>query len=189
MRPGILISLLVCAFVAACGSPAATGAPGTAGTQPSSVSGQASPAPAQPTPTPPAANVGGAGTSIAHLEVASGPQAGTYDETGPKVDCNIASDGGGATFQDLAATEGLSGLTFIAGEGGASVTKVYFQAFFGAIGGPYLEIVTLDPASKRGDATARLADKGNTIKWSIEGTTGEGVAIKATIECGPVDRR
>jgi hypothetical protein len=33
-----------------------------------------------------------------------------------------------------------------------------------------------------------MEDKGATIKWTVDGTTADGVAIKASIECGPVDR-
>ena len=145
---------------------------------------------AQSTPTPPPAAAGG-NTSIAHVEVGSGPQAGTYDATGPKIDCNTAKDGSGATYQDLTKTDGLSGLTFISGEGGATPAKIYFQAYFGEVSAsqPILEISTLDPATAKGKATAQLEDKGATIKWTLDGSTADGVTIKATIECGPVDRR
>jgi hypothetical protein len=145
------------------------------------------------TPVPPAVEPGGAGTAIAHAEVASGPLAGTYDETSPKFDCNTSGDGSGATYLNLAKTEGLSGLTFVSGEGGGSPAAFYFQAIFAdpaaGFNPPVLEIQTLTGIDPRGSGTARLEDKGGTIKWSMDGTTADGIGIKATIECGPVDRR
>ena len=82
-------------------------------------------------------------------------------------------------------------MTFISGEGGATPAKIYFQAYFGEVSAsqPILEISTLDPATAKGKATAQLEDKGATIKWTLDGSTADGVTIKATIECGPVDRR
>jgi hypothetical protein len=115
--------------------------------------------------------------------------AGTYDGSGIKYDCNISNSGSGATFLDMEA-EGLSNLTFSSGEGGASVDQFYFGVTFGptlaSTGG--LEIQTLTPDSARGTGTATLQDNGATIKWTIDGTTEDGIGVDATIECGPVDR-
>jgi hypothetical protein len=185
MRRAILVLSVLIALVAACGGQgAATTGPGASvgpGGQPND------------TPVPPAVEPGGAGTAIAHAEVASGPLAGTYDETSPKFDCNTSGDGSGATYLNLAKTEGLSGLTFVSGEGGGSPAAFYFQAIFAdpaaGINPPVLEIQTLTGIDPRGSGTARLEDKGGTIKWSMDGTTADGIGIKATIECGPVDRR
>ena len=201
----ILISTFVLALVAACGggSPTATGTPGPAATA-------ASQAPlgtqTAPSVTPPAvasvpvastpvsstpAPVGGSGTSIVHVVVGSGPQAGTYDSTGVKSDCNISSGGSGATYLDAAKTDGVTGLSFSSGQGGASVTQFYFNVLFGPIDihQPVLEIDLLDPTAPSGSGTATLVDSGATLKWSIDGKTKDGVAITATIECGPVDRQ
>lgn len=184
MRPATLI--LCVALVAACGGqgPAATGpqAPASQGGQP------------QVTPIPPAVDPGGSGTAVAHVEVQGGPLAGTYDATSPKVDCNMSPGGSGATYSDTAKTKGFSGLTFVSGEGGASPAKLYFQANFadpaaGILQQPSLEIQTLEGVTPRGHGTAKLEDKGATIKWTIDGATADAVGIKATIECGPVDRR
>ena len=91
-------------------------------------------------------------------------------------------------------TKGLSGLLFSSAEGGASPTKFYFQAQFadpaaGLLQQPTLEIDLLIPSSAKGQGTAKLEDKGATIKWTIEGAAADGTGIKGTIDCGPVDRR
>ena len=191
MRRTTAVMLLVLSIVAACGGQGASGAPASAQPRVSPAAGQATPVPAPSTATPAVANPGSRGTSIAHLEVGGGPQAGAYDGSAEKLDCNIGAGGSGATFFDLAATSGLAALTIISGEDGANPTKFYLQALFGAPSAtqPFLEITTLDPSSARGQGKARLEDKGSTIKWTVDGTTADGVTIKATIECGPVDRR
>lgn len=174
-------ALSVLALVlAACGG---TAAPTT---QPGQV--QPTTQPGQPT-SPPV--IGGAGTSVAHVVVASGPLAGTYDVTGIKYDCNISPSGSGATFLDLSLTEGLYTVTFSSVGGGANPTAFYFQALFGGVSSndPGIEIQTLDPANPRGSGTAALQDNGATIKWSINGTSSDGIGVQATVECGPVDRR
>jgi hypothetical protein len=127
---------------------------------------------------------------MVHVVVASGPLAGTYDRTGIKYDCNTSATGSGATFLDMAGTEGLTSVTFTSGEGGTSVTKFFFNAIFGAVATSRegLEISTLTPDSARGSGTATLQDSGSTIKWTIDGTTEDGVGVQATVECGPVDR-
>lgn len=177
-------SLAILALVlTACGGPA------PAATQP-----PAGPTAAAPT-SPPV--IGGAGTAVAHLVVASGPLAGTYDGTGIKFDCNISPSGSGATYGDDAATEGLTSLIFSSIESGASTSTFYFQALFGVFpNSQAVEISTLDPASPRGSGTATLQDNGSTIKWTINGTSADdpiagtdGVGVQATVECGPVDRR
>jgi hypothetical protein len=166
----------------ACGGP--TPAATTAGlpTQPPAVATNT--APTSP-PVP-----GGVGSTI-HVVVASGPQAGTYDATGIKYDCNTASDGSGATYVDMAKTEGVTSLTFTSIGGGTSTSTFYFQVLFGAISATqaFLEISTLDPASARGSGTATLQDNGSTIKWTVNGTSADGIGVQATVECGPVDRR
>jgi len=145
-----------------------------------------------PTDAPPAAEPGGEGTAIAHVEVASGPLAGTYDHTGVKVDCNMSGSGSGATNLNLEETDGFTGLTFISGETGANPGKFYFQVIFadpdlGILEQPALEINLLDAATATGSGTAQLEDKGGTIKWSVDGETADGIGLKGTIECGPVD--
>ena len=126
-----------------------------------------------------------------HVVVGSGPQAGTYDSTGVKSDCNISSGGSGATYVDATKTDGVTGLSFSSVQGGASVTQFYFNVLFGPIDihQPVLEIDLLDATAPSGSGTATLVDSGATLKWSIDGKTKDGVAITATIECGPVDRQ
>jgi hypothetical protein len=128
---------------------------------------------------------------VVHVVVASGPQAGTYDSTGEKADCNTSAGGSGATFIDLNKAEGVSGLTFSSAQGGTSPTMFYFNVLFGAVSAtqPVLEVSTLDPSTPNGTGSASLEDKGATIKWSINATTKDGIGVTATIECGPVDRR
>jgi hypothetical protein len=196
MRAGILTMSVLFVLVAACASPATstTGPPATPFPPPAPpIPPQATPELAQATPEPPqatSAGGGGNGTSVSHLEVQGGKQTGTYDAAGDKSDCNMAATGSGATFIDVNKTQGLTGFTFTSGEGGASPSRFYFQALFGAfsLSQATLEISTLLPGTADGSGTAQLEDKGATIKWTIEGTTQDGVAIKASIECGPVDR-
>jgi len=187
MRSAILI--LFVALVAACSGQTATG-PATATPPPpaSSDSGQ-------PEATPPASgDTGGTGSAVVHVQVLGGKLAGTYDATSAKFDCNISPGGSGATFLDPTKTKGLSGLIYSSAEGGANPAKIYFQAQFAdpaaaLLQQPALEIDTLISGSAKGHGTATLEDKGATIKWTVEGATADGIGIKATIECGPVDRR
>ena len=181
MRRSILILCAMTALVSACGGQGAA----PAGSQ-ASVGQDA-------TPVPPAAEPGGAGTAIAHVEVASGPLAGTYDHTGVKLDCNTSGSGSGATDLNLEETDGFKGLTFISAEAGANPAMFYFQALFadpdaGLLQQPALEINLLDPATASGSGTAQLEDKGGTIKWSVDGKTADGIGVKGSVECGPVDR-
>jgi hypothetical protein len=140
-----------------------------------------------PTAAPPG---GGSGSSVIHVVVASGPQAGTYDGSGIKYDCNTSAGGSGASYLNPTGTEGVTTLLFTSGEGGANPAKFYFQLLFGAVSlsQPVLEIQTLDPADASGSGTASLQDNTSTIKWTIDGTTADGVDVSATVECGPVDR-
>ncbi|MEO6349479.1 MAG: hypothetical protein ABIP53_02420 [Candidatus Limnocylindrales bacterium] len=185
----VVSAAVVLILIVACGgggtvTPTTGVVPTLGGVQPTAVT------PTAVTPTTPPV-VSGAGTSIVHVVVASGPQAGTYDATGVKFDCNISPDGSGATFLDMAATEGVTSLTFSSIEGGASSTKFYFNVLFGAVSAsqPVLEIQTLDPDTARGSGSASLVDNGSTIKWTIDGTASDGTGVQATVECGPVDRR
>ncbi len=182
MRRAILMLCVLFAAVAACGQ----GSSATGSQAPASQGGQP-----QATLSQSAVDTGGSGTAVSHLEVQGGPQAGIYDATGPKSDCNISANGSGATYGDTAKTEGLSLLMFTSGEGGASPATFDFLVGFGAttMSQPVLEISTLAGTSAGGTGTAVLDDKGATIKWTIDGTTKDGATIKATIECGPVDRR
>jgi hypothetical protein len=191
MRSTTVLVIAISALLAACsGGPAApvTQAPGQTASpgQPTASPGQPTASPGQPTSPP---IVGGG--SVIHVVVASGPLAGTYDRTGIKYDCNTSATGSGATFLDMATTEGVSSLTFSSGVGGASVTSFYFNVIFGApaTSTDVLEIQTLVADSAQGSGTATLQDNGSTIKWTIDGTTEDGIGIQATVECGPVDRR
>ena len=186
MRSAILILCL--GLLAACS--AQTTAPGTANSSqaPAGQGGQS-----QATP-PASVDTGGTGTAIVHVEVLGGKLAGTYDGASAKFDCSVSPGGSGATFLDTTKTKGLSGLSFASAEGGAKTAKMYFQALFGdptaaLLQQPALEIDTLVSGSAKGHGTATLEDKGATIKWTIEGAAADGTGIKATIECGPVDRR
>lgn len=177
----IIAAALVLAAACGGGSPAATAAPGS-----TAAPGASTIAPPQAGTAPPV----GATGAVMHLVVASGPQAGTYDATGVKYDCNTSATGSGASYLDRTVTDGVSSMLFSSGEGGTSVTKFFFQVLFGAISAtqPTLSIQTLDPASAEASGTGTLQDNGSTIKWTINGTTADNVGVSATIECGPVDR-
>jgi hypothetical protein len=91
----------------------------------------------------------------------------------------------------MARTDGVGSLTFTSGEGGPNPAAFYFQVIFGspaALNSPVLAISTLVPTSPDGSGTASLQDNSSTIKWTIDGTTADGVDVTATVECGPVDR-
>ncbi|MDQ6795834.1 MAG: hypothetical protein M3067_13655 [Chloroflexota bacterium] len=186
MRSAILI--LCVGLVAACSGQ--TTAPGT---------GSSSQAPAsqggQPQATPQASvAAGGSGTAIVHVEVLGGKLAGTYDATSAKYDCNNTPRGSGATYLDTTVTKGLSGVTFVTIVGGASPATFTFQADFadpaaGLLQQPSLVIDLIQPSSAKGHGTAKLEDKGATIKWTVDGATADGIGLKGSIECGPVDRR
>lgn len=172
-------------ILAACGGSAVT---------PTQRPGQATVQPVQPTvrPVEPTLQpvVSGAGTSVAHVVVASGPLAGTYDVTGINYDCYIDPSGSEATFLDDSVTEGLYSVHFATGEGGANPTLFSFAALFG---GPssdqsLIDIDTVDPDQISGSGTAALQDNGSTIKWTVNGTSPDGIGVEATVECGPVDR-
>jgi len=177
------------ATLSACGgqSPAASAAPGD-----TPVPGVTATPPGGPTEAPPptAAPPGGGSGSTIHVVVASGPQAGTYDASGIKYDCNTSGGGSGATYLNMAGTDGVTSLVFTSGEGGPNPAKFYFQLLFGAVSAsqPTLQISTLDPTHPDGSGTASLQDNTSTIKWTIDGTTADGVDVSATVECGPVDR-
>jgi len=188
LRTSFLI-VAVFAVASACGgqAPAVTTGPGITQAPGATPAPQQTQQPAGPTAAPP---VGGSGSTI-HVVVASGPQAGTYDQSGTKVDCNTSAGGSGATYLDMTRTDGVGSLTFSSGEGGATPAKFYFQVLFGsptAFDAPELKISTLDPTHADGTGTASLQDNTSTIKWTIDGTTADGVDVTATVECGPVDR-
>jgi hypothetical protein len=187
------IVILCAALVAGCSAQAPAGT-GPAGGATSAAPGAPSVGDAGGASTPAPGEAGTSGTAIAHVDVASGSLKGTYDEKGFKYDCNKSSTGSGATFLDTKKVKGLSSLQFSAGEGGASPGSFYFVAAFadpslGLLQQPGLEIATLAGTTKKGHGTANLEDKGATLKWTIDGTTADGIGVKATIECGPVDRR
>jgi hypothetical protein len=190
------MSMVLLAVVAACGggSPAATGTPPPATAVAPQASHAAAPtqAPANPTPAPVQSTPAVVGSSgvVVHVVVGSGPQAGTYDSTGAKEDCNTSPTGSGATYADATKTDGVTTLLFTADQGGANPTGFEITVSFGAIAvhQPFVEINT-NSSTPDGTGTATLEDNGATIKWTINGTTQDGVSVMATIECGPVDRR
>src|SRR5450830_863181 len=81
MRRAILMLCVLFAAVAACGQ----GSSATGSQAPASQGGQP-----QATLSQSAVDTGGSGTAVSHLEVQGGPQAGIYDATGSKSDCNIS---------------------------------------------------------------------------------------------------
>jgi hypothetical protein len=190
MVRNISFAIVVLVAAAACGNQAAatgTPPPQPAGHTAAASVGQAATEAALTTPGAPA----GAGSSAVHVVIGSGPQAGTYDSTGAKSDCNLSPTGSGATYIDTTKTDGVTSFIFTSVEGGAQVAKFYAQALFGpfTLQQSTVEINTLDAASASGSGTATMQDNGATIKWAIDGKSADGVAMTATIECGPVDRR
>jgi hypothetical protein len=192
------MSVAAVAVLAACGggSPAAPGTPrpaaSTGGSAQSAATGPSQAALTTPPPAPIASAPAAGGTgSVIHVVVGSGPQAGTYDASGLKSDCNIADDGSGASYSDMSKAEGVNTVVFTTASGGPAPKPFYFQVLFApfSLNQAGLEISTLDQSAPRGSGTASLEDKGSTIKWTIDGKTADNVPVTATIECGPVDRR
>ena len=185
MRATKPTALLIFAMLAACGGSSATTGP--AGTTRTTAGNSPTAAP-QATPGGPAGGTG----AVVHVEVASGPQAGTYDKSGPKLDCNLGSTGSGATFLDTAETKGLTGVTFTSGSGtprrrstSRSRSPIRMSLLLQQ---PALEVSTLDPSKPKGSGTAHLQDNQSTITWSFDGKTADAIGVKTTITCGPVDR-
>jgi hypothetical protein len=180
----ITIILAACALaLAACGSPAAEGdGPG-----------------ADPEPTPQANDDNGDGGEdrpprdgfvSVRVEVDSGAYAGTHEVTDDLLDCNITSNGSGATYLDLDKHDGLWDVTFISDDPGDSPARFHFDAKFDQPedmmeSSPRLRIDT-GVFGEEGCGTARLDDRGDSIVWTVEGTTDDGVGLRATIECGPL---
>lgn len=186
MRPSAVLLTGLLAIVAACGGQ------GTATTAPQATAPQAT-APQGATPQATTDQGGvpqgtpGSGTVLIHLEVASGALKGTYDVTSTKSDCNWRPDISAATYSDLDKTTGLDGFRFVALLDAANSPTLELVATYAPYSrqAPSLEI---DTGSGQGTGTAQLEDKGATIKWTFDGMTVDGIGMKGSIECGPVDR-
>lgn len=192
MRPTrwtVLPAVVLALILAACGG--ATSAPADETDAPAAT--DAGDAPATDEGTMPTA---GDGVNV-HVVVDSGDLAGTYDATGEKVDCNLSDTGSGATLLDMDATDGVYSFTFSSAEGGSDPAMFLFDVGFAQGTSfnedplsdfPSLGFTTIQGAVS-GEGTAHLTDNGDTISWSLDGTTEEGAHLAGTITCGPVDRR
>jgi hypothetical protein len=181
-------------IVAACG--ASTNPQGT-GTQPAAT---ATPAGATPGTTAGGGGTAGAGTVTMHLEVQSGPKAGTYDKTGSNPDCKVFSGGSAANWVDPALdagqkVDGLYEMLIGSSVNGPSPAQFSFQANldWDPVNDPAgfkttaLEILIVTGTTV-GSGTMQLEDLGATIKMTVQGTSESGIGLRATIECGPVAR-
>jgi hypothetical protein len=131
-------------------------------------------------------STGDGGVASAEVTIGSGSRAGTYTATLLNGGCArnyIGPNSFTVSSDQVEATGGFVGpqLTISDASGAASSTD---QFVFGAPFDNYAETFELVPqAPDRGTGTATLDDRGNTATVTVEGTTADGIAISATIEC------
>jgi hypothetical protein len=141
---------------------------------------QATPAPAQSTQPPP--NPGGGTTATVTLT--GGPDAGTYGASGnPNCSYGLVSAGiWGAQFSIDAGEGQLSSIQIVAPDAG--VEDAHFS--LSVTIGPLFSGTTYSRLD--GDGASQVTDNGATAIIHATGTTDEGVAIDATVNCPGVFR-
>lgn len=136
----------------------------------------------------------------AHVVIASGANAGTYDVVGTRFGCSANATGPGSFGNQLSDSKGapdkFNSLQLIvpsakAASAGSGTTE--FQIVFGF--GPLMhrtkeyEVNTLAANSKKtGSGTVKVVDSGATAKVDFAVTTAAGVKITGTINCNTVTR-
>ena len=197
MRALSIAVLMTGLLAAACGStPAGTGsAPTTAG------AGQATPSGATSTPTTAPA---GGGQSVS-VTLTGGPDAGTYTGTdNPNCSVGIVGPGGWGTQYSVAdaADDQLSSLQLVSPAAGAeddpdsmfSGTKFLMTVTIGPLAETSartyeVQVVTENSDDEpSGSGSARVVDSGATATIFANGTTADGVAIDAIVNCPLVTR-
>jgi len=136
-----------------------------------------------------APDAGGEGVASAELTVDSGSRAGDYSATLLNAGCSsdfIGPDTFAVASDQVEATGGFMGpqLTIYEASAAAGGTDNFV---FGAPFDNYAETLELVPQTDgRGTGTVTLDDRGSTATITIEGTTSDGIALSATIECHSV---
>lgn len=134
-----------------------------------------------------------------HLEVGSGPHAGTYDATMKDGGCSYGLAGAGAWGNQYSADKSdpkaFTSLQLIVpdAKAAASGTSAFeltagFGPLFGS-GATRYDVNTLPTSgAKSGSGKVTVDDKGRTGTVTFDVKTAEGIALKGTIECGAVMR-
>jgi len=136
---------------------------------------------------------------IIHLEVASGPRAGTYDAKMKDGGCSYGLAGAGAwgnqysvNSKDPRAFTSLQLIVPDAKTAAAGTSAFQLTAGFGPLvgsGGTRYDVNKLPTApTKSGSGKVTVDDKGNTGKVTFDVKTADGIALKGTIECSAVMR-
>lgn len=134
-----------------------------------------------------------------HLEVASGPHAGTYDVKMTDGGCSYGLAGpdawGNQYSVDKKDPKAFTSLQLIVPDAKAAAagTSVFeLTAGFGSLFGPdaaKYDVNTLpNAATKSGSGKVTVDDKGKTGTVTFDVKTADGVALKGTIECSAVMR-
>lgn len=180
-------------LVAACSSPGSSAGPSSGGAPSSgagaSQAGAASGAPGASTPAASQGAGGGSGVASANLNVGTGSRAGDYTATLVNGGCARNFSGANSftvSSDQVEATGGFMGpmLSIFDATAAAAGTDNFV---FGAPFDNYAETYELVPGSSgRGTGTVKLTDKGATATITVDGTTADGITLKATIECHQV---
>lgn len=134
-----------------------------------------------------------------HLEVGSGPHAGTYDATMKDGGCSYGLAGAGAWGNqysvDKSDPKAFTSLQLIVPDAKAAASgtsEFQLTAGFGplfASDATKYDVNTLPNAStKSGSGKVTVDDKGKTGTVTFDVKTADGVALKGTIECSAVMR-
>jgi hypothetical protein len=133
-----------------------------------------------------------------HLQVGSGPHAGTYDATMTDGGCSHGLGGRDRWGNHYQADESdpkafTTLLLDVADTKAAAAGTSAFQltAGFGppfGDGGTKYKVNTLPNGKQAGSGTVTVQDKGQTATVTFEATSADGVALKGTIECDGVIR-
>lgn len=131
---------------------------------------------------------GATGAFQAQIEIGDGDFAGSHTLDGGVVECGIYGDASSLSYLDNMAADGLFSVSFTAQNGGSNPPLFNLALGFREGGSVILDTGTMLTTDDPGEGTAQLTDNGDSIRWEISGTTGEGVAVDATIDCADVTR-
>lgn len=133
-----------------------------------------------------------------HLEVGSGPLAGTYDATMTDGGCSAGLTGPGAWGNQYSVNKkdpkAFTSLQLIVPDAkGAAAGASVFQltAGFGPLfgtGATSYDVNTTSNGTQGGSGKVTVDDKGTTGKVTFDVKTAQGISLKGTIECNSVMR-
>jgi hypothetical protein len=133
-----------------------------------------------------------------HIEVGSGPLAGTYDATMTDGGCSYGLTGPGAWGNqysvDKKDPKAFTSLQLIVPDtkaAAAGTTVFHLTAGFGPLfgsGATSYDINTTPQGTQGGSGKVTVDDKGTTGKVTFDVKSANGVALKGTIDCNSVMR-